>query len=145
MGDGIDGMASLRSVHFSDDSMFEHEVPPSLRDPESLAELDGVAVYWMVYTRDGEGPFRHKIPQPFSAEGMKEVKDQNVWNWDGDRDQPSLNDSFGWGQLDGGGWLIHLYLTDGEVEPCNDMALDVVPWDTISDHIRDPDPAGRED
>lgn len=126
----IRGVLALVEVAFIEDEDKWNRMPPSMRD--NVDEVDGVVVYEAKYVRGGDGPFKHPVRQPFSEDGMKQVAGKNVWNWDGDRDNPTLNDSFGWGKQNGD-WILHFFFQDGEINPCNDMLLDAVTYGELTD------------
>jgi hypothetical protein len=46
-----------------------------------------------------------------------------IWGWDGDKENPTLDPSIGCDSLEDG-WLVHIFIRDGDIDPCSDMALD---------------------
>lgn len=126
----VEGMCRLVHVAYTDDPDYEEWAKTNEADPP----WDGIAVYELIYGRDtpeeDAGEYQYTIHQRFE-EGDHHVLEegngveQNIWGWDGDRENPTLTPSFGHGEEEDG-WRVHLHLTDGRIEPANDMLLDVV-------------------
>lgn len=124
----ITGTIWVEHIAFKDDPDFaEHLVGPFAKWEEYV---DGVVHYEAEYTRpttgdeDGdEVSFTTEYYQLFQEGEHEKVRGRNVWGWDGDKENPTLSPSFGHGQIEDG-WYVHLFLKNGEIQPCADMALE---------------------
>lgn len=126
----VTGTIRLAEVVYAED----HPLDGSVLCSGASAEdgRDGTVVY-LVDAEYAEGRRRElRVGQRFHRDAEPDGDESGrwgnrpMWSWDGDRDEPTLRPSFGWGHIDGRGWLIHLHLTGGEIEPVDDMLLEVI-------------------
>lgn len=112
----------LAAVHFDGEpavSILGTTFGPAYHDGR-----DGTAVYVV----EGEG---HGLRTPtLAAQRFKKGPRFDdgggvMWSWDGNRERPSLQPSFGWLMFDGA-WTLHLFLKEGRVENQSDARVQVV-------------------
>lgn len=93
--------------------------------------VEGFAEYRM--TSDVGGPDEHSwvVRQPFWRKPSTTLQipagdrswPRHVWQWDGNRETPTLKPSFLYCCKE---WRVHLFLTAGRIEPCGDQTARVL-------------------
>jgi hypothetical protein len=124
------GTIQLEGVYYADEvDLSEVENFTCLANDEWMEQVDGGAVYRLDIRHENGRECTDYRTQRFTRGDRKELSEHVLlWGWDGDRKSPTLTPSYGvygMGELKDAEWLVHVFLRDGEIDPCNDMVLEV--------------------
>lgn len=92
-------------------------------------DCDGYVSYFITSNKDAPEKTFY-LRQLFSKSPVHQSNANNVWQWDGDRENPTLNPSFLW--PDG---RMHLFVVKGSLNILLDTTMDYSSYKRINDNV----------
>ena len=119
----------LKRVHWGDSFLLNSD------GKSAIPEINGSVIYEVTITRTDEempegkehyiNPYVHEIFQPFKQNYvLDKINGWYVWNWDGNKEAPTLTPSYLIDQLPN--YRIHLYFTKGKIDLLKDSTVELI-------------------